>query len=299
MPFKPRARLLPALTVLLSLLGLACGGGEPEAGAGEASLPTQAEALLEMELQAYNDSSFNICDVRVLGAAWGSTEHDSKSIISSKILDGGEPLVTRALLGARIKALEKGEPKCSVEELGYTPSDAQAVADNWGTSVPEAKLGMFSKYLNVGKQGLAEEVARSHGVALERSNMEEGEDEEGGTQAPMEASDAFFEFSDMCEAKMLSHLWGQPIVETKTRIGAKHLAGQGALVSEELYRAYQDAGAPGCDWSEVAYGYEDAAVLAKHWGMSVADIKTTIVSKVRVGNRPYLQRELGAAYARY
>lgn len=299
MLFKSRTRLLPALTVLLSLLGLACGGGEqaitPEVVVYDGLIQEEGEQALD--LQAYKDSDFNICDVKVLGAFWGSLEYDTKSTISDKLQDVGEQVVLNSLAQARGEALSGGEPTCSIDELGYTPADAQAVADNWGLSVSEAKSAMFNKYLNGGKQGLAEDVERSHGVALERANMREGEDEEGGVQAPMEPLDAFFEFSDMCEAKMLSNFWGQPLVETKARIGAKYLAGQEALVSEEISRANGDGNAAGCDWSDVAYGYEDAVVLAKYWGISVEDTKATIVDKIRVGNRPYLLQELGAAYA--
>ena len=302
MLFKSRTRLLPALTVLLSLLGLACGGGDPviQSGEQEASEPphdVQGALPTADELAAYTNSSFTMCDVKVLGAYWGSLEYDTKETISSKILAGGEPLVGVALDEGRSKALSTGQPTCSIAEMGYTPSDAQAVADNWNYDLSEAKSAMFNKYLNGGKQGLAEDVERSHGVALERANMREGEDEEGGVQAPMEPLDAFFEFSDMCEAKMLSNFWGQPIVETKARIGAKYLAGQEGLVSEEVSRANGDGNAAGCDWSDVAYGYEDAVVLAKYWGISVEDTKATIVDKIRIGNRPYLLQELGAAYA--
>ena len=299
MLFKPRTRLLPALTVLLSLLGLACGGGEQvtEPAVDAVGAPGHDVREEGLQLQAYRDSDFNLCDVKVLGAFWGSLEYDTKSTISDKLQDVGEQVVLNSLAQARGEALSGGEPTCSIDEMGYTPADAQAVADNWGMSVSEAKSAMFNKYLNGGKQGLAEDVERSHGVALERANMREGEDEEGGVQAPMEPLDAFFEFSDMCEAKMLSNFWGQPIVETKARIGAKYLAGQEALVSEEISRANGDGNAAGCDWSDVAYGYEDAVVLAKYWGISVEDTKATIVDKIRIGNRPYLLQELGAAYA--
>ncbi|MFT5583137.1 MAG: hypothetical protein ACI9VR_000715 [Cognaticolwellia sp.] len=83
--------------------------------------------------------------------------------------------------------------------------------------------------------------------------------------------------------------------ETKTRIGAKHIGGHGDLVAEEVYRGYQSGIAPSCEWGDVSYGYEYAVVLGKHWGMSVSDTKSTIVSKIRMGDRPYLQQELGAA----
>lgn len=293
---KPRIRLLPALTVLLSLLGLACGGGEQviEPGEQEASLPTRVGEMPDIELAAYNSSSFNVCDVRVLGAFWGSMEYDAKSTMSAKILDFGEEVVTDSLGLARQQALSSGEPKCSIDEMGYTPADAQAVADNWGTSLVEAKSSMFNKYLNGGKKSLAEEVERSHGVALERANMADG-DWEGEQGAPMEPIDGFHEFSHYCEAKMLSHLWGQSIWDAKLRIGAKYLAGQEDLVGEEVYRSYQGDGAPSCDWSDVSYGFEDAEALADHWGISLSDTKSTMVSKVRIGNRSYLEKEMAAS----
>jgi hypothetical protein len=295
MLFKPRTRLLPALTVLLSLLGLACGGGEEAIAPPTvpASTLATADALKELELEAYNKSSFNICDVKVLSAFWGSMENDTKSTISAKILSGGEELVTEALSAARYQALGRGAPECTFDELGYTPADARAVADNWGYDLSEAKAAMFNKYLNGGKEGLAEEVQRSHGVALERANMAEGEEGEQG--APWEPIDAFDEFSNYCEAKMLGHLFGSSVWDAKLLIGAKHLTGHGELVAEQMYRAYQSDGAPGCDWSDVHYSYEDAEAMAKYWGMSVTDTKSTMVSKVRVGNRSYLESEMAAS----
>ena len=294
MLFKSRTRLLPALTVLLSLLGLACGGEqvtEPSVDAvGAPGHDVREEGL---QLQAYRDSSFNICDVKVLGAFWGSLEYDTKATISDKLRDVGEEVVSNSLAQARQKALASGAPSCSIDELGYTPADAQAVADNWGMSVSEAKSAMFNKYLNVGKQGLAEDVERSHGVALERANMEEGEEGEEG--APMAPIDAFNEWSDRCEARLLSDLWGASLRDTKLQIGSKHLRGDGALVLEEVIRANNGLVVPACDWSDMNYSYEDAELLAGHWGMSVSDTKSTMVSKIRVGNRAYLEQEMRAS----
>lgn len=296
---KPRARLLPALTVLLSLLGLACGGGDPviQNGEQEASQPPphdlQGGLPSAAELAAYNSSNFNICDVKVLGAYWGSLEYDTKSTISSKIMAGGEPLVSAALKQGRSKALSAGQPTCSVTEMGYTPDDAQAVADNWKYDLFEAKSAMFNKYLNQGKEGLAEEVERSRAAAGFMTAAQAGEDDEG--EAPNAAIEAFWEQSDMCEARMLAHIWNQDVYETKVQIGEKLLADMGAAVRSQVNASYYVASAPQCSWSDLNYRYEDAAALSKYWGSEVSETKTRMTHKIRSGNRDYLNEELQRA----
>ena len=297
---KPRARLFPALTVLLSLLGLACGGGDAVVEAPNpdaASLYKEGPPGLseEAELAAYNSSDFNICDVKVLGAFWGSMEYDTKSTISGKILDGGVPLVTQSLGLARERALERGEPKCTIAELGYTPDDAQAVADNWKYDLFEAKSAMFNKYLNVGKKGLAEEVARSRAAAGFMTAAEAGEDDDG--EAPDAGINAFWDQSDMCEARMLAHVWNQGIYETKVQIGEKLLADMGEAVRSQVNAAYFVSSAPACSWSDLSYGYQDAEALSKYWGSEVSETKTRMTHKIRSGNREFLNEELQRARA--
>lgn len=297
----PRTRLLPALTVLLSLIGLACGGGDAVVENGEqvASLPSSAEHLRELpvgeaEMAAYNSSSFNICDVKVLGAYWGSLEYDTKSTISSKILAGGEPLVGRALDEARGKALSSGTPTCSIEEMGYTPDDAAVIAAAWNSDLTEAKAAMFNKYLNVGKEGLADELQRLRAEGY-MSAAEAGEDDMG--EPPDRAMDAFWAGSDLCEARMVAHYWGDGVFETKTLIGQKLLAGMGDLVQQQVNGGYFKDGAPECSWSDLNYRYEDAEALSKYWNSDVSETKTRMTHKIRSGNRDYLNEELGRARA--
>lgn len=123
--------------------------------------------------------------------------------------------------------------------------------------------------------------------------MEEGEEGEEG--APMSPIDAFNEWSDRCEARLLSDLWGASLRDTKLQIGSKYLRGDGELVLEEVIRANTGLVVPPCDWSDMNYSYEDAELLAGHWGMSVSDTKFTMVNKVRVGNRSYLEQEMRAS----
>jgi hypothetical protein len=298
MLFKSRTRLLPALTVLLSLLGLACGGGDPviQSGEQEASEPphdVQGALPTADELAAYTNSSFTMCDVKVLGAYWGSLEYDTKETISSKILAGGEPLVGVALDEGRSKALSTGQPTCSIAEMGYTPSDAQAVADNWNYDLSEAKSAMFNKYLNQGKDWLADEVARSRSATGHMTAAEAGEDDDG--ELPDAGIEAFWDQSDMCEARMLAHIWNQGLYETKVQIGEKLLADMGEAVRSQVNASYFTESAPECSWSDLSYGYDDAQALSKYWGSEVSETKTRMTHKIRSGNREYLNEELQRA----
>lgn len=294
----PRARLFPALTVLLSLIGLACGGGDPvvENGVQEASQPSEMfreEGPTELDLAAYNRSSFNICDVKVLSAYWGSLEFDTKSTISGKIQAGGEPLVSAALKDARYKALQAGEPKCSIGEMGYTADDAQAIADSWNYDLFEAKSAMFNKYLNQGKEGLAESVADARAASGHMTAAEAGEDDMG--EPSSSAIDTFWQQSDLCEARMLAHVWNQEIYETKVQIGEKLQAGMGDAVRSQVNASYFTESAPSCEWADLQYGYGDAEALSKYWGSEVSETKTRMTHKIRSGNREFLDEELGRA----
>jgi hypothetical protein len=124
---------------------------------------------------------------------------------------------------------------------------------------------------------------------------EAGEDDYG--EQPDAAISAFWQQSDMCEARMLAHIWNQGIYETKVQIGEKLMADMGEAVRSQVNAAYFIESAPECSWSDLDYGYGDAEALSKYWGSDVSEVKTRMTHKIRSGNREYLDEELQRARA--
>lgn len=107
---------------------------------------------------------------------------------------------------------------------------------------------------------------------------------------------AFFSSSyDYCDAKLLAAYWGHDVGEAKARIGRKIGWGDQAILEGMIASAKERARtnqSPTCNIYEAGYTYEDAALIAKLWGMTVEAAKATIESKVLWGNEAYLQSEL-------
>ncbi|MED5370672.1 MAG: hypothetical protein VX899_06650 [Myxococcota bacterium] len=258
-------RTLPALTLMLALWGLP---GVAQAG----------------DLSPFFESEFDYCDAKVLAAFWGEDLSQAKATISQKLTAGGPEVVHFALKMAQERALQAGNPTCSVYEMGYTVADAEALAQNWGYTTQEAKAAMFNKYLNVGEKGLVEALKASNAPTVMKPPA-----------APPPAQDG--PKMQYCDAKVVAAMWGIDVTTAKASLQGKLDGGRRDLFDEALHDAYARPDAPSCDWTEVRYQYEDAVVLSQLWGMSLQDTKAQIAKKVSAGNSEVVDQMLMAAMA--
>ena len=101
-----------------------------------------------------------------------------------------------------------------------------------------------------------------------------------------------------CDAKLIAHSWGVSLREAKVHIGYKIEHGTEDLLNNaDLPAARKKALADNvrCHYPEGGYGYDDAALLAGHWGVSIGETKTAMGEKLFYGGRPVIEQELAAA----
>lgn len=269
-------RKLPALTLLLALIGL------PQTA--------QAESPVEQDISAFFNSSFDYCDAKLLAGFWGEGVSEAKATISFKLGVGGESLVRDSLKMAREKALQTGAPTCSIYEMGYAPADAEALAKYFNYSdIAQAKAAMFNKMLNQGEPALIEVLKAAGAPSVATATKPAAPVSKDPFQAY--ASSRF----DYCDAKVLGQLWGVSVDEAKTRIGNKVINGYPQIVSAELDQAFSTPGHAECEWVELRYSYSDAEVMAGVWGQSVEEAKARMTRKVNFGNRELVDQMVGAA----
>lgn len=260
-------RKLPALTLLLALIGL------PETA--------QAQAGPQQDVSAFFASSFDYCDAKLLAGFWGESVSDAKGTISYKLGLGGEAVVRDALKMAQEKALQTGTPTCSIYEMGYQPADAEALATFFNySSLSEAKAAMFNKMLNQGEPALIQ-VLKAAGAPTVAAKP----------AVPKDPFQAFIQSRfDYCDAKVLGEFWGVPVDDAKMRIGNKVVAGASQIVASELKEAFAKPGHSDCTWVELDYSYADAEAMAAHWGQSTDEAKARMTRKVNFGNRVLLDQ---------
>jgi hypothetical protein len=262
---KTLKRKLPALTLLLALIGL----------------PATAHA--QADKTAFFESSFDYCDAKLMAGFWGESVSEAKATISFTLGVGGEDLVRQSLKMAREKALQTSSPTCSIYEMGYAPADAEALAKYFNySSTSEAKAAMFNKMLNQGEPALIQ-VLKAAGAPTVSA-----------TPAAPVNKDPFQAFIasrfDYCDAKVLGQLWGVPVDDAKLRIGTKVVNGFPQTVGQELDRAFGTPGHAECEWVELDYTYEDAEAMAAVWGQSTDESKARMTRKVNFGNRVLLDQ---------
>lgn len=89
-----------------------------------------------------------------------------------------------------------------------------------------------------------------------------------------------------CDAEFLASYWSETTFDAKIHIGRKLNAGGSDFVRAALTTAREQAVSRGerCDFFESAYNYDDAALLAKLWGVEVGDAKSIIEDKLTHGH---------------
>jgi hypothetical protein len=119
--------------------------------------------------------------------------------------------------------------------------------------------------------------------------------------APSSDSDAQHMFPAgfvYCDAKLLAAHWKIDINEAKNRMGRLVNTGQKPLVEGRLKQAYDRAGSGSgtrCVFNDSGYSFADAEKLSKVWGVSVAEAKAMVESKLNWGGNNHIRQALQGA----
>jgi hypothetical protein len=127
-----------------------------------------------------------------------------------------------------------------------------------------------------------------------------------GAASPAPAADPWSAYAssryDYCDAKMIAIVWGQSVSDAKLTLGNKVAAGLTSLADADIANGRQKALAQfdsdraiRCSYSDAGYSYDDAAMLASHWGMDTWEAKMLIEKKLLWGNADIVKSELISA----
>lgn len=204
----------------------------------------------------YADSSYNYCDAKLVGSAFGGVSpYDGKLAIGQKLYNGAGNLVEGLLNDAR-----QAGTQCEFRDVGHSYEDAQTLGNLWGVSTWDAKTKIAGYYTN-GQSSIVES-------ALEQENSAPDE----GTLFNYYAQSNY----NYCDAKLVGSAFyeGGSAYDGKLAIGQKLYHNVPDLVEGLLTDARQ-AGTQ-CEFGDVGHSYEDAVKLSQVWGVSTWDAKTKI-----------------------
>ena len=180
---------------------------------------------------------------------------------------------------------------CTFDDIGLTYTDAELLATYWGLpSASDAKK-------------FVEEKAATGGVdfvwaALSDASSNGKKYDVDPDQEPLAAFWASqFHY---CDARILAEFWGTDAHNGKVSIGYKLLDGspdQLAYLQGELARGRtmaQQRGAT-CQFVELNYTYDDAAMMAQLWRTGVDEAKTRMSDLVGRGRDGEIRQQLAIA----
>lgn len=290
-------------TVLLVLGSLGAQGCfKPKPPGHPAQHPQQLPNASEdrVFLGAWADSPYNFCDANVLASYWASSVEQAKISAGMKLKAGmGLKVFEKTLLQpARLQASQQNTVRCSFYDNGYTPADAQVLAELWGGTVEDAK-GRAERKLLWGDQWVLDDELKS---AYNGGYDTEGHEEGVGGDAESQAANAFWDSPmNYCDAELLATFWETSLWEAKVTLGFKVQAGytQQDISDLVLWDAFQAAeyGQQVCHYAESPYSYDDAIALGQFWGVPLEESKLMISQKVMVGGQQYLDSDLTQARA--
>ncbi|MEZ4316428.1 MAG: hypothetical protein R3F61_02940 [Myxococcota bacterium] len=99
----------------------------------------------------------------------------------------------------------------------------------------------------------------------------------------------------LCDALMVSKLFDFSQADAKSYIGQKIEWGTTHILDGDLKRAREKGAKDAtyrCQFHQSGYGYDDAEVLAKYWGLNVSDAKTRVEQKIQAGNESFFRKEV-------
>jgi hypothetical protein len=172
---------------------------------------------------------------------------------------------------------------CDWEDTPFVYDDAVALAKVWGLGSPdEAKLKVAS-YYTAGQSAIVKEALASATAAR---------------PAP-EAADTYAAYDgsgyNYCDAKLVGALFKRDADFGKLTIGQKVTSGNAAVIPDLLTQARQSHR---CAFEDTPYSYDDAAALAKLWGLKdPAAAKLKVADAYTSGDSATIAEALASASA--
>jgi hypothetical protein len=248
---------------------------------------------------SFDEDGYTYDDAALLAKHWGKAEPwDAKLKMNRLLMDGKNADIQKALQSAKQQnqaqqantEQPQWEPQWEKYSASkYTFEDAERLARYWGKSTAwDAKLKIGSLLLS-GNNAAIKKALQS---AKQQPAPEQPTD--GNT-----ARDAFWEGKyTYCDAKLLAAYWGQSVYDAKARAGEKLLRDERSVVEEFLSSARNQAPENGttCTFYDEGYSYDDAALLAKHWGKAEPwDAKLKMNRLLMNGKNADIQKALQSA----
>lgn len=104
------------------------------------------------KIDLYEQSGFNFCDAKLVGALFGGTPYDGKITIGQKISNGASANIPAVLAQSR-----NANNKCAWGDVPHNYADAEKLGRVWGVSTSEAKSKAATFYTD----GLSNMVSRA------------------------------------------------------------------------------------------------------------------------------------------
>ena len=262
---------VPSLMLLLAVLA---GCGSKRSGLESALSPADRDRFV----QVYADSVFGYCDAAYLGAYWGLATYDAKARIGWK-LEQGQKAELFAQQDRAYHDRDEAETHCSFYEAGFQYSDAEVLGQLWGLEPWEAKKLVETRIARGEQSSLYDELK----FAQDKMGFDD-------TTHLETKSEAF----SYCDIRMIASTWGPdtPLDEVKDWVDLK-FQNDAVDFANEAVEAARSTGAVRCEWWEVPYSYDHAAVVAEAWSLSIEEAKAAMAQKYTTPAVANIQAVLG------
>jgi hypothetical protein len=244
-------------------------------------LPFTAEAAM---VEGFTD-----CEVKQAAAYWGvSPKKGAKRV--KKALKTGDKSFWADFGNAKYTPAD-----CRFADTGLTTQDAEVLAQYWGFGADVA-----------GAKGFVEQKAAMGAMdmvwmALSDASYAGKKYDESYVDPDQDALTAFWSSTyHYCDARLLADFWGIDAYSGKITIGNKLKWGDAeelAYLQGQLAQGRTIAQQRGtsCQFYELNYTYDDAAMMAQLWRTDVSTAKTRMSDLVARGRDGEIRQQLGIA----
>ena len=240
--------------------------------------------VAENTAQAAMVDGFTDCEVKQLATYWGVSPKKSAKRVKKAMKTGD-----KVFWGDYAQA--KYTPaSCTFDDTGLTYADAESLAQYWGLGDPfAAKKFVEEKVATGGMDFVWAALSDASGGG------KKFEDPDAEPLAAFWASQFHY-----CDARMLADFWGTDAYNGKVSIGYKVMDGspdQLAYLQGQLAQGRtlaQQRGAA-CQFIELNYTYDDAAMMAQLWRTGVDQAKTRMSDLVGHGRDGEIRQQLAIA----
>ncbi len=238
-------------------------------------------------LNTYSESAYGYCDAKKVAEIWGIDVDWAKSVIGDKITSDRTELVDADI------ASTAQSVSCSWAESELSYEDAEALADNWGVSIADAKAQVAQEMSEHGRKHFMETTyaqatyRRTRDLPFGQSLQSEDQDL-GPSANDLRYIEAFDANSfGYCDAQKLSTAWDTDYTSAKIRAGRKILDhGNVDAVNAVIQGAFLSRS---CTWAESGLDYSDAERLAQFWELSIVEAKNKVAAQMSlVGHRAFV-----------